>query len=61
VIQYLGIAFNSPLGLLFVMQYLGMKISIKRMIAILTIPSITLIMVATNDLHHLQYRVYEIN
>ncbi|GAA5416109.1 hypothetical protein Pryu01_01141 [Paraliobacillus ryukyuensis] len=58
-IQYIGIAFAPILGLFFVMQYLGRKVNRKRYLIFLVIPIITLLLVATNDLHHLYYRVYE--
>ncbi|MGI8384175.1 histidine kinase N-terminal 7TM domain-containing protein [Robertmurraya sp. P23] len=60
-IQYVGMPFSPPLSLLFTMQFLGMKITKKRIIAFLIIPFITLVMVATNDWHHLHYRVFEID
>ena len=60
-IQYIGMPISSPLGLLFIMQYLGIKLTKKRCGALLTIPVISLIMVATNDFHHLHYRVFEID
>ncbi|MGM9949571.1 MAG: diguanylate cyclase [Lysinibacillus sp.] len=59
--QYVGIAVAPPLGLLFVMDYLGMKITKGRVLALLVVPSITLLMVATNDWHSLHYRVFEID
>ncbi len=58
--QYIGIAFAPPLGLLFVMDYLGMKITKRRCLALFVIPVITLIIVATNDWHSLHYRVFEL-
>ncbi|TKC16769.1 histidine kinase N-terminal 7TM domain-containing diguanylate cyclase [Robertmurraya kyonggiensis] len=61
IIQYAGMPFSPPLGLLFVMQYLGYKLSIKKYIALLIIPIMSLIMVATNDLHHLHYRIFEVD
>ncbi|MBT2657636.1 diguanylate cyclase [Bacillus sp. ISL-18] len=61
IIQYIGMPFSPPLGLLFIMQYLGIKITKKRITALLTIPLISLLMVATNDWHHLHYRVFEID
>lgn len=61
VIQYIGMPISSPLGLLFIMQYLGVKLTKKRCLALLAIPVISLIMVATNDFHHLHYRAYEID
>ncbi|WP_042478520.1 histidine kinase N-terminal 7TM domain-containing diguanylate cyclase [Bacillus ndiopicus] len=57
--QYLGIAVTPPLGLLLVLQYLGYSVTKKVFVALLTIPSVTLFMVATNDLHHLHYKIFE--
>lgn len=61
VIQYIGMPVSSPLGLLFIMHYLGMKITKTKITALLTIPIISLLMVATNEWHHLHYRVFEID
>lgn len=61
VIQYVGMPISTPLGLLFVMQYLRIPISRKRAFSLLIIPLITIVMVATNGWHHLHYRVFEIN
>ena len=58
IIQYIGMPFSPPLGLLFIMHYLGMKISKQRVILFLTIPVISLIMVATNDFHHFHYKEF---
>lgn len=60
-IQYVGMPFSPPLSLLFTMQFLGMKVTKKRVIALLTIPFISMVMVATNDWHHLHYRVFEVD
>lgn len=60
-IQYVGMAFSTPLGLLFIMQYLGFRLTRKKIMALLAIPFISLIMVATNDIHHFHYRVFEID
>ncbi len=60
-ILYIGMPASAPLGLMFIMHYLGIKITKKRFIALLIIPFISMIMVATNDFHHLHYRVYEID
>ncbi|MGG0717458.1 histidine kinase N-terminal 7TM domain-containing protein [Robertmurraya massiliosenegalensis] len=60
IIQYIGMPSSTALGLLFVMQYLGMNVTTKKYIALLTIPFITLGMVMTNDWHHLHYRVFEV-
>ncbi|MFL2105342.1 histidine kinase N-terminal 7TM domain-containing protein [Desemzia sp. FAM 23991] len=61
VMQYVGMPISTPLGLLFVMQYLGISISRKKAFSLLVVPLITLVMVATNDWHHLHYRVFEID
>lgn len=61
IIQYIGMPFSPPLGLLFVMYYLGIKITKKSFISLLIIPFVTLIMVATNNWHHFHYRVFQID
>ena len=61
VILYVGMPFAPPLGLLFVCKYLGITMSRKSTAVLLTVPIITLVMVATNDWHHLHYRVYELD
>lgn len=60
-VLYLGMPFAPPLGLMFIIRYLGINITKKWRIALLTIPSVTFIMVATNPFHHLHYRVFEID
>ncbi|MBV7504390.1 diguanylate cyclase [Bacillus sp. sid0103] len=61
IFQYVGMPFSPPLGLLFIMQYLGINITKKRCMALLFIPFVSLIMVATNDFHHFHYRVFEVD
>lgn len=61
VVQYIGMPFSPPLGLLFIMHYLGMKITKRRVILFLTIPLISFIMVATNDLHHFHYKEFTVH
>ena len=61
IIQYVGMPFSSSLGLLFVMSYLGNRVTLKKCMALLAIPFISLVMVATNDLHHFHYRVFEVD
>jgi len=56
VVQYLGIAPAPVLGLLFIMHYLGIRLSPRVQTAMLVIPLITILMVATNDYHHLYYK-----
>nr|WP_239581565.1 diguanylate cyclase [Jeotgalibacillus terrae] len=61
VILYIGMPFSAPVGLLFIMQYLGINALRMRYLMLLVIPLVTLLMVATNDFHHLYYRVYEVD
>lgn len=61
VIQYIGMPLSPPLGLLFIMQYLDRKITKKLCIFLFSIPLISLAAVATNDLHHFHYRVFEVD
>ncbi|MFC6464712.1 diguanylate cyclase [Marinilactibacillus sp. GCM10026970] len=61
IFMYFGLPYASPLGLLFIMRYLGFKIKKKQIVGLLIIPVLTTVLVATNDLHHLYYRVFEIH
>ncbi len=61
IILYIGLPFSPLLGLLFIMKYLGIKLTPKKMIVLFIIPFISLVMVATNDYHHLHYRVFEVD
>ncbi|MGD6967847.1 diguanylate cyclase [Rossellomorea vietnamensis] len=61
IVLYAGMPFSPALGLMFIMRYLGMKLTVTRWLAFLAIPFISLIMVATNDFHHLHYKIYEID
>lgn len=61
IILYIGMTLSPPLGLLFIMVYLGIKVTLKRGILLLVIPFTTVIMVATNNWHHLHYRVFELD
>ena len=61
IILYMGMALSPPLGLLFIMTYLGIKVTLKRGILLLLIPFTTIIIVATNSWHHLHYRVFELD
>ncbi|WP_278245672.1 histidine kinase N-terminal 7TM domain-containing protein, partial [Clostridium saccharoperbutylacetonicum] len=62
-IEYLGIAFLPAVWLLFVLQFLGYKDKINKYILRLlyVIPIIILIMVYTNDFHHLFYKEVYMN
>ncbi|MDQ0156266.1 histidine kinase N-terminal 7TM domain-containing diguanylate cyclase [Robertmurraya andreesenii] len=57
-IQYLGLPFIPPCGLLLVMHYVGLErvIHKKTVGFILFIPFLTSIISLTNDFHHLLYR-----
>ncbi|MDQ0207365.1 histidine kinase N-terminal 7TM domain-containing diguanylate cyclase [Alkalicoccobacillus murimartini] len=61
IILYIGMPVSAPLGLLFAMKYLGMKIKAAWALPLLSISVISFLMVATNDFHHLHYRVFEID
>jgi len=60
VIQYLGMPFSAPLGLMIILQYLGRKVSKPIAAAMFVIPTISWFMVATNDYHHFFYKVFEL-
>lgn len=60
-VQYIGMPVSSPLGLLFIMQYLGIKVSWKRAVSLILVPTLSFILVATNEWHHLHYRSFEID
>lgn len=57
-IQYLGMPFLPPLNLLLVMYFLGMEKYLRRSlrIGLFIVPAITLLLVMTNEAHHLYYR-----
>lgn len=46
IVQYVGMAPSAPLGLLFIMKYLGMNLTTKKWMALLTIPFLSFIMVS---------------
>ncbi|NOU69643.1 diguanylate cyclase [Paenibacillus sp. LMG 31461] len=56
VLEYIGIGAAPAIGLLIVMQYVGMNLTRTKIAALFIIPTITLIMVITNDYHHLFYK-----
>lgn len=56
-VEYIGIAFTPVVGLLLVLRYIGRTISRAAAAVLFVIPSITLILVATNDLHGLFYKL----
>ena len=59
IIQYVGMPFSAPLGLLFIMRYLGVNVTRAGFWSLMIVPFITLFMVITNDWHGLHYRVFE--
>ncbi|MCR8657071.1 histidine kinase N-terminal 7TM domain-containing diguanylate cyclase [Paenibacillus endoradicis] len=61
IVQYVGMPFFPPLGLMFVMHYLGYKLTRKRIIALLIIPCLTFLINVTNESHHTFYRIYDIH
>jgi len=61
IVQYFGMPFAPPFGLLFVMQYMGMKLSARRITSMLIIPMLSLLLNATNDWHHWHYKDYRVH
>ncbi|MTD31161.1 histidine kinase N-terminal 7TM domain-containing protein [Planomicrobium sp. YIM 101495] len=61
IIQYIGMPASTALGLVFIMHYLGIKLTWKSQFALFVIPVMSFLMVATNDWHHLHYRIFEID
>ncbi len=57
-IEYLGMPFLPPLNLLIILSYLGMERYLRRdlQIAMFAIPVVTMLLVMTNEWHHLYYR-----
>lgn len=56
VVQYIGMPASAGLGLMLILHYIGRTPSRRTAALLLVIPAITLIMVATNDSHHLFYK-----
>lgn len=58
-IEYAGMPFIAPCSLLLVMHYVGLEkfTAPKKAWGLFVIPAITLLMVTTNDYHHLFYKV----
>jgi len=61
VMQYVGMPYAPPLGLLFILSYLGYRLTKWRIAALLVIPTFSLLSNATNGWHHLYYKTYTIN
>ncbi|WP_168123233.1 histidine kinase N-terminal 7TM domain-containing protein [Paenibacillus sp. HB172176] len=56
VVEYIGIAFAPVFGLKLVLRYIGRSVSSFLSRAMFLIPCITVVLVATNDHHHLFYK-----
>lgn len=58
VFQYLGMPFSAPATLILVLQYIGLDKHLNRKTLLLyfLIPVLTLIIIVTNDFHHLFYK-----
>jgi diguanylate cyclase (GGDEF)-like protein/PAS domain S-box-containing protein len=61
-VQYLGMPFLPPLNLLLILYFLGMAPYVKRYLRwiLFIMPTITVALVMTNDLHHFYYRAIEL-
>jgi len=57
-IQYIGMPFLPPIGLMLIMHFLGMDRYLRRplRLGLFIVPIITLALVMTNEAHHLYYR-----
>ncbi|WP_366289260.1 histidine kinase N-terminal 7TM domain-containing protein [Paenibacillus sp. AN1007] len=56
IVQYIGMPVSAPLGLILMIRYTGRKLSKWLTSALFIIPSITVLLVTTNDWHHLYYK-----
>lgn len=56
LVEYIGIGFAPPLGLLVVLNYIGKSMPRRAMPFLFVIPVITLFLLATNDYHQLFYK-----
>ncbi|NBD23533.1 histidine kinase N-terminal 7TM domain-containing diguanylate cyclase [Paenibacillus glycinis] len=56
MVQYIGMATAPALGLIVVLQYIGKSVPRKLAAALFVIPVLSIVMVATNDYHHLFYQ-----
>jgi len=61
IVQYFGILFAPPFGLLFVLQYLGFRVTRREIAGLLAISVAILLSNMTNDWHHLHYRTYRVH
>ncbi|WP_445490697.1 histidine kinase N-terminal 7TM domain-containing diguanylate cyclase [Niallia sp. 03133] len=62
VFQYIGMPFSAPATLILVLQYIGLETLVNRKTYVLfyLIPSISFILIATNDYHHLFYKATDL-
>ncbi|MEK5479376.1 histidine kinase N-terminal 7TM domain-containing protein [Paenibacillus sp. FSL R5-0407] len=62
-VEYVGMPFIAPLSLMLVMYYVGLEkfITGRKLVLMLIIPAITLVMITTNEWHHLFYRDIYLN
>lgn len=60
-ITYIGICFAPPIALLMSLSYSGIKIGRKFKTSLFVIPLLSLLLLWTNDFHHLFYKVYSVN
>lgn len=56
IFEYIGIGAAPAIGLLVIMQYVGLNLNRIKISALFIIPATTFIMVITNDYHHLFYK-----
>jgi diguanylate cyclase (GGDEF)-like protein len=61
VMQYFGMPFAPPLGLIFVLQYLGYRVTKRAAAFLLSFPVLSLLSNATNGLHHLHFKTYNVH
>jgi diguanylate cyclase (GGDEF)-like protein/PAS domain S-box-containing protein len=59
LVEYIGMPFSVPLGLMIVLHYLGKKISGSAAAALFIFPAVTWFVVLTNDYHRLFYRTFQ--
>ncbi len=62
-VEYVGMPFIAPLSLVLVMYYVGLEkfMTIGKLLLMLVIPAMTLVMITTNEWHHLFYREIYLN
>ena len=60
-ITYIGICFAPPIAFLMALSYSGLKIYPKIKLSLFIVPIISLLVLWTNDFHHLFYVIYSTN